>query len=253
MLARKIIYPLFVVVTTLFFTTNINTAHADYIGWYGSSLCDDFNHYNCVSFGKMVVERKVNTKKGPQTIKTLVDPDWEDAFPDEGERLLIMKINRMNHKLRAGDRIAVPKDMRGKTLMDLSPFPGRIESHDEPVLIFDPARYGWAAYDENGKLVRWGPAVGGKGGFWTPAGTFRIYSKGDAGCRSKQYPDGCRGKGCTPMPYCMSFRRGYAFHAGDLPGRHESHGCVRLFYDDAKWLNQSFATFGTKVVIKPYY
>jgi hypothetical protein len=232
-----------------FLFSPLRTARADFVGWYGAVLCEDREKYDCVTLGKQVVEKKVGTR----VVRKLAEPTWEDAWPDPEERELVMKINRMNKNLRSGIRVAVPKEMRGRGLMSFSPFDKKITPPGEKLLIFDPSIYAWAAYDRDGKLLRWGPAVGGRGGFRTPVGEFRIYSKGDAACRSRVYPEGCHGRQCTPMPFCMTFERGNAFHAGDLPGRHESHGCVRLFYDDAEWLNREFVEYGTRVIVRPYF
>jgi len=230
----------------------VNSARAGYVGQYGAALCADRAHFNCVIPGKVVVEKEVKTKAGTKTVRRLADPRWEDMWPDAREREIVMKINRMNCPLRAGYRIAVPKQMAGKKLLDFSPFPKTIESPGERTLIFNPRLYAFAAYEADGTLLRWGPAVGGKGGYRTPAGTFRINSKGGPDCRSRIYPEGCKGRGCSPMPYCMEFQKGAAFHGGVLPGRHESHGCVRLFYDDAEWLSKNFVKVGVKVIVKPY-
>ena len=55
------------------------------------------------------------------------------------------------------------------------------------------------------------------------------------------------------MPYCMFFKGGFAMHGSSgVPGYNASHGCVRLFVDDAQWLNQDFADIGTQVIILPY-
>lgn len=54
------------------------------------------------------------------------------------------------------------------------------------------------------------------------------------------------------MPYCMFFKGGYAIHASDVPGYNASHGCVRVFYEDAEWLNREFADIGTSVIVRPY-
>ena len=55
------------------------------------------------------------------------------------------------------------------------------------------------------------------------------------------------------MPFCMFFYHGYAMHASYLPGYHASHGCIRLFYEDAEWLNKNFVDMGrrgTKVIVQ---
>ncbi|MCX7124554.1 MAG: L,D-transpeptidase, partial [Gammaproteobacteria bacterium] len=41
----------------------------------------------------------------------------------------------------------------------------------------------------------------------------------------------------------------FALHGSTLPGYNASHGCVRLFFDDAKWLNQDFLNIGTRVTV----
>ena len=66
-----------------------------------------------------------------------------------------------------------------------------------------------------------------------------IYNKGGAGCASSKFPVG---RGGAPMPYCMFFHGGYALHGSyEVPGYHASHGCIRLFVDDAAWLNEEFS------------
>ena len=59
------------------------------------------------------------------------------------------------------------------------------------------------------------------------------------------------------MPYCMFFHGGYAIHASPVvPGYHASHGCVRVFQEDARWLHEDFITINgrnsTIVVVNPY-
>jgi len=215
-------------------------ALAGYDGQAGALLCENNPDYYCMK----VFRKSVGTG--------FAEPDWKEVFPDRRERELVMKVNRMNTPLKSGIKIAVPRGLADKDMMDLSPFPKKRDTGGEKLIIFDPRAYAFAAYDEEGKLVRWGPAVGGRAGLWTPAGNYRINSKGGPDCRSSIYPEGCSGRSCSAMPYCMEFRHGCAFHAGDLPGRHASHGCVRLFYDDAKWLNTEFAKIGTRVLVGPY-
>lgn len=198
---------------------------------------------------------------------------WESLWPDEREREIVMKLNRMNIPLEKGIILAVPADMKNKTFMDFSPFPAQTESLGEKFLIWDPKLLAWAAYDENGKLVRWGPGVGGKDycpdvkrACRTIQGDFRIVFEAGVKYRSSIYPiDKCRGHapgrpGCAPMPWYMQFEwHGYGFHGSpEVIGKNASHGCVRIFIPDAEWLNKNFVevetrkTKGTKVIIRPY-
>lgn len=123
--------------------------------------------------------------------------------------------------------------------------------------IFNPNNLSWKAINEQGKVVRTGKGSGGstycadiRRGCKTPAGQYRIISKGSAGCRSSRYP---LGGGGAPMPYCMFFSKYYAIHgSNDVPNRNASHGCVRVKPADAQWLSRNFIKVGTKVIIKPY-
>lgn len=182
---------------------------------------------------------------------------WENLFPDERERDLVRRLNRMNTALYPGLTIAVPKDLNNIDHMQVSPFPERIPPLGEKKVIINLHEQAFAAYDEYGYLVHWGPVSSGQN--WcadvgkrctTPEGHYRIYHKRGADCISYKFPVD---QGGAPMPYCMFFHEGFAMHASILPGYHASHGCVRLFYEDAKWLNQDFVNIGkngTLVVIE---
>lgn len=192
---------------------------------------------------------------------------WKSLFPDERERGIVMRINHKNGALWAGQLIKIPNDLAYADLLDYSPFPRQIDPPEEKMVVYDPARHAWAAYDSSGLLVRWGPATGGKD--WcadegatcrTKEGQFRIYSMGSSRCVSSKYP---KPEGGAPMPYCMFFHGGQAFHGspGGVRKAHLSHGCVRMFVSDAEWLRYEFVDppdeynsyRGTKVLVLPYH
>lgn len=136
-----------------------------------------------------------------------------------------------------------------------SRLPHQIASKEKMVLV-DPNVHAWGAY-QDGSLVKAGLATAGNN--WCPdigrpcrtsSGTFRIYSLGSAGCKSKIYP---RPRGGAPMPYCMYFHGGQGLHGSyEVVEGNVSHGCVRMHVADAEWLRFNFANVGTKVVVKPY-
>ncbi len=144
-------------------------------------------------------------------------------------------------------------------------FPDKIEPEGQKQIIVDPRIHKWAAYDEDGKLVKTGMATCGSGycrdlhrSCRTKVGTFRIQSLGDAGCKSHKFP---LPRGGAPMPYCMFFNNGQALHGSNaVVPANASHGCVRLHVKDAKWMRFHFAEeptsnnegLGTLVIIKPY-
>ena len=210
---------------------------------FGQKLCD-YPQYECV---------KVS---GGQT--------WEKLFPDENQRDIVQKINRTYNPLWGSKTIAVPKNMVNKTILDFSPFPLRIKEGGEKQVIVDQDKLAWAAYDERGHLVKWGPISSGidrcpdaARSCRTMTGIFRVFSKENKNCVSNVYPIG---RGGAKMPYCMYFHKGFAMHGSyDIPGHRASHGCVRMFTRDAMWLNHDFVSagsvkegsLGTKVVVRP--
>lgn len=189
---------------------------------------------------------------------------WSSLFPNAEERDMVKRINRMNVSLRTGMTIAVPKNIDRLTIYDVSPFPRYIESTGEKTIFVSQKKLAWAAYDMDGELLWWGPISSGigkcpgvLGGCTTPSGSFRIVRKQDIDCVSTVFPQRSYGEsGGALMPYCMHFFRGYALHGSyDVPGYRASHGCVRMFIEDARWLNEEFVDLpgggmqGTRVVI----
>ena len=101
-------------------------------------------------------------------------------------------------------------------------------------------------YREDGRVFASGPISSGSPERPTPAGSFRVLSK-DEDKRSGKYTNYFDQK--TPMPYSLQFHGPYFIHEGWLPGRADSHGCVRLKYEDAKLLF-SRVEVGDPVLIK---
>lgn len=144
-------------------------------------------------------------------------------------------------------------------------FPSSISPLGEKQIIVDPRIHMWAAYNEDGKLVKSGIATAGSNycrdlghSCRTKVGNFRIDSLGEANCKSHKFP---LPRGGAPMPYCMYFNNGQALHgSSEVVRGNRSHGCVRLHKNDARWIRYHFAEepncnnegLGTIVVIKPY-
>jgi len=198
-----------------------------------------------------------------QCVKVEHGQSWDKLFPDETQRDLVQRVNRSYNSLWPGKEIVVAKDLAHATLLNLSPFPQKISEHEKQVIV-DQDKLAWGAYDAEGQLVKWGPIASGRdkcpdsnNACRTLTGIFRVFSKENIHCKSNIFPIG---KGGAKMPYCMYFHKGFALHGSDdIPGYRASHGCVRLFTRDAKWLNEEFVdainektnTIGTKVVIRP--
>ena len=197
-------------------------------------------------------------------IKVKASDNWENLFPNAEEMDIVRRINRMNIRLKAGMVIAIPKNLDRLTIYDVSPFPRYIESDGEKTIYVSQQKLAWGAYDEQGELLWWGPISPGigrcpgvYGGCATPTGSFRVVRKQDIECISTTFPMRADGdNGGAAMPFCMHFFRGYAMHGSEtVPGYRASHGCVRMFTEDARWLNEEFIDIpgggmkGTRVVI----
>src|SRR6185436_8151070 len=95
-------------------------------------------------------------------------------------------------------------------------------------------------YDAEGKVLR-APVSTGQTGYETPAGIFSILEK-NREHYSNLYDD-------AEMPFMQRITwSGIALHAGVLPGRPASHGCIRMPYRFAEQLFDLTKT-GLRVVI----
>lgn len=210
--------------------------------YYGTGLCA-YPQFQCIKVGR--------------------GDTWEKLYPDPEQRIIVQKLNRTYNYLWAGKEIVVPRSLAQITLLDVAPFPQSIDEHEKQVIV-DQEKLAWGAYDEKGQLVGWGPISSGRDkcsdsnhSCRTMTGIFRVFSKENQFCKSDVYPIG---KGGAKMPYCMYFHKGFALHGSDdIPGYRASHGCIRMFVQDAKWLNEYFTEIsteanqymGTKVVVRP--
>ena len=199
-----------------------------------------------------------------ECIKVVSGQNWENLFPDPVQRDLVQRVNRTYNYLYPGKEIAVPKNLQYLSVMDVAPFPLKLKGDTEKQVIVDQEKLAWAAYDAEGNLVKWGPLSSGRDkcsdsnrSCRTLSGIFRVFSKENKNCSSDIFPIG---KGGAKMPYCMYFHKGFALHGSDdIPGVRASHGCVRMFVEDAKWLNEQFVELssernnqmGTKVTVRP--
>ncbi len=180
---------------------------------------------------------------------------WADLFPNAKMRDLIQRLNRTNVPLRYRQMLIEPRDMAHFNYQRWSPLPQHKDTEGKRLLYIDLDVFAFAAYDENGNLIKWGPASGGKpwcedtkAGCASAIGKFHVYRMRGESCRSGTYP--IEDNGGAPMPYCMYYHKGFAIHTSTLSGFiNRSRGCIRLFDADAKWLNQSFVKIGTEVIV----
>ena len=181
---------------------------------------------------------------------------WENLFPDARQRDMVQRLNRTTIALKFRHWLVVPDSWRQLDFMTLGPFAKKIDPPGQKLLLVDLRVFAFAAYDSEGRLQYWGPASGGDQ--WcsdsplhcqTAAGAFKIVRMKGADCVSNEYPMATGGG--SHMPYCMYYYQGYALHAYTMTGfTHRSHGCIHLFYGDAKWLQEHFVELGTAVIVR---
>lgn len=239
--------------------------------WLAAFVCLVFGTQVAIAGNTTKAKKKDKTLEACHTdefecIRVKRNESWQKLFPEEHERDIVMRVNHTNQGLYAGKIIKVPRNLSTADLLDFSPLPKTLSDIEEKTVVFDPTVYAWGAYDSDGTLVRWGPASGGSS--WcrdigrpcrTKSGTFRVYSLGSSNCVSSKFPVP---NGGAPMPYCMFFNGGQALHGspGEVMNGNVSHGCVRLFVQDAEWLRYEFVEppsdgnqyQGTKVIVRPY-
>jgi len=210
--------------------------------YFGARLCSS-SEYKCLTI-----------KKGDT---------WRKLFSDPDKRDLVKRLNRTNMRLRYGMTIAIPKEIKELTIWDIAPFPRYIKKTGKKLILVDQEQFAWGAFDEEGELQWWGPTSSGKNyckdvkrACKTITGSFYVFNKDGRKCHSSIFPVG---RGGARMPYCMFFYRGYALHgSNEVPGYRDSHGCIRLFTEDARWLNNDFIELpskennfqGTQIIIR---
>jgi len=100
-------------------------------------------------------------------------------------------------------------------------------------------------YSEGGDVVHAGQVTTGSSEHPTPKGSFRILSK-ERDKRSGSYTNYFDDP--TPMPYALQFSGPYYVHEGWVAGQAESHGCVRLHYEDARFVYERMKV-GDRIVV----
>jgi hypothetical protein len=142
----------------------------------------------------------------------------------------VARFNRLDSRfVYAGRKLKVP-DLPTGAVYSPMPVEYRPAIGQAKYVLIDLKRQFLGAY-ENGRLVASYPISSGRYGYPTPAGDNQVTLKKRLH-KSSLYPPP---NGGWPMPWAVRFRgTQYWIHAGDLPGRPDSHGCIRLFPADAK-------------------
>ena len=174
-----------------------------------------------------------STDRRPQytiTLRGASAHNLESRF-NERQIEILEKLNRSDRAhLSSLPRLVLPQEWDLDEL-DYSPLPARynLKSPVTKLLVVHLPSQLFAAY-KKGQLVRWGPVSSGGIHSPTPPGLYHLNWRSPGRCSSVN-PD-------WYMRWYFNYDNspGLAFHEYVLPGKPESHGCVRLLQRDAKWL-----------------
>ncbi|MCA9364797.1 MAG: L,D-transpeptidase family protein [Candidatus Moranbacteria bacterium] len=146
---------------------------------------------------------------------------------------LILKVNRIDEfHLPAGQEILIPDMEQISLAQQYMPVPvfyndKTIACADRAVIVFLEDQF--FGYYERGHLKHWGPVSTGDEKHKTPTRRFAVTGKYRE-YYSKKYDN-------AYMPHAQQLSgTDYFLHHGNLPGRPNSHGCVRLSKEDARFL-----------------
>ena len=143
----------------------------------------------------------------------------------------ILALNRVEkNRLRPERPIVIPECV-SEDFNAYSPFPEEVNMLQcIPKTVLINKRVQAFALYENGKLVKWGPVSTGKNSTKTPSGL--NYGNYKAKRKISTVDES------WVLPYYFNFMNfeGVGVHQYALPGYPASHGCVRLYMDDAKYI-----------------
>lgn len=221
---RKI--SLLFVVSALFYACNSNTQVVEPL----ASQPEKMTMQNPVIKKEAKIYRKditytVDSLKSRQDIDSLIS-----TYPQE-QLETILALNRIEkNRLRTERPIVIP-ECPAEEFNAYSPFPENInflQCIPKTVLISQRVQ-AFGLY-ENGELVKWGPVSTGKNSTRTPNGL--NYGNYKAKRKISTVDES------WILPYYFNFMNfeGVGVHQYALPGYPASHGCVRLYMDDAKYI-----------------
>jgi len=187
-------------------------------------------------------------------VSTKDSMDWLKSLKAGDTLSALMYVNRIDGwRLKHLDTLVFPDSIGTGTGM-YSPFPANVDELQSINKIMFVSYYAQAfAVYEKGERIKWGPVSMGKKYTPTPIGLFATNWK------SKRTTSTVNPSWILDWYFNLHNHEGIGMHQYALPGYPGSHGCVRLFKDDANWLyhwadqwvieNSKVAVHGTPVLI----
>ncbi|SDR67224.1 L,D-transpeptidase [Gramella sp. MAR_2010_147] len=179
-------------------------------------------------------EAKIFRKEISYSVDSLnTKKEIDSLFKTYSEEQLqtILALNRIEKNGIRPEKLIVVPDCASDEFNAYSPFPENInflQCIPKTVLISQRVQ-AFGLY-ENGELIKWGPVSTGKNSTRTPNGL--NYGNYKAKRKISTVDES------WVLPYYFNFMNfeGVGVHQYALPGYPASHGCVRLYMDDAKYI-----------------
>ncbi|PHR33699.1 MAG: hypothetical protein COA38_04605 [Fluviicola sp.] len=229
--------------------------------------CSLFSFFQCTTSRTEkipIVQQEVETKEivsppveRPVNYHLLASKDtveWLGSLKTGDTLTALMVLNRVDGwRLKHLDTLVFP-DTIGTDIDLYAPFPKFVDDLQDVHKILFVSHYAQAfAVYENGERIKWGPVSLGRKYKPTPTGLFATNWK------SKKTHSTINSSWILEWYFNLANFEGIGMHQYALPGFPASHGCIRLYRDDANWLyhwadqwiieNSKVAVHGTPVVI----
>lgn len=143
----------------------------------------------------------------------------------------ILALNRMDkNRLRTNSAVVIP-DCPSSDFKDFSPFPKELDVIKcAPKVVLVSQRIQAFGLYENGELIKWGPVSTGKRSTKTPNGLHY------GNYKAKRKVSTVDESWILPFYFNFMNYEGVGTHQYAMPGYPASHGCVRMYNKDAKYI-----------------
>lgn len=189
-----------------------------------------------------------------QLVATADTSEWLKLLPEGDTLQAILVVNRVDRRnLLRLDTLLLP-DTIGVGIEMYSPFPKTVDSlkNVRKIIFVSHGVQAFAVY-ENGEQIKWGPVNLGTKHRPTPVGLFATNWK------AKRTTSTINSAWILDWYFNIANFDGIGMHEYALPGYPASHGCIRMYRDDAFWVyhwadqwiieDSKIAVYGTPVVI----
>ncbi|MCM4155671.1 L,D-transpeptidase [Gramella sp. AN32] len=174
---------------------------------------------------------KTEISYGIDSLTTAGKVDSLKGVYSEDQLKNILALNRIEEKRLSRQKSIIVPECASEEFLAYSPLPETVTTIQcVPKAVLISQRVQAFGLYENGELIKWGPISSGKKSTKTPNGL--NYGNYKAVRKISSVDES------WILPYYFNFMNyeGVGVHQYELPGYPASHGCVRLYMDDAKYI-----------------